>query len=102
MKNKIVLTDELVKKIAHLSRIELDVSEISDFRDQLNTVLKYVEVMNEVDTSKIVEDLKTKGSCRLREDTVEPSLSAKNVFGDDSRSESGYFRVDGNLSEPEH
>ena len=45
-----MLTLEEVKKIAHLSRIELSDSELEKFQKDLSSILDYVEDLKNVDT----------------------------------------------------
>ncbi|MDR0632215.1 MAG: Asp-tRNA(Asn)/Glu-tRNA(Gln) amidotransferase subunit GatC [Holosporaceae bacterium] len=43
------VTNENVKKIAHLARIRVDDSQISEVRDNLNKILDFVDQLEEVD-----------------------------------------------------
>src|SRR4030065_2204232 len=97
----IKLDDKLVKHIAKLSRISLSDSEIPEFKDKLNEVLKYVQVLDKVKNIKDSGFLLRNISCRLREDVVKPGLTSKEALANAPRAEKGYFRVDGALSEPE-
>ena len=47
------LSIEEVKKIAYLARIELTDAEIDKFANQLGNILQYVDILSEVDTSKV-------------------------------------------------
>lgn len=44
---------EQVRKVAHLARLELDAGEEEQFTTQLNSILDYVEQLNELDTTDI-------------------------------------------------
>jgi len=47
------ITREEIKHIAELSRLSLTPAEEEKFRMQLDSILKYVSQLNEVDTKKI-------------------------------------------------
>ena len=47
------LTKEEVLKIAKLSKLSFEEKEIEKFQIELNDILKYIDMLNEVDTSKI-------------------------------------------------
>ena len=47
------LTKEEVLKIAKLSKLSFEDKEIEKFQVELNDILKYIDMLNEVDTSKI-------------------------------------------------
>lgn len=44
------LTREEVLKIAKLSKLEFKEEEIENFQNELNDILKYIDILNEVDT----------------------------------------------------
>ena len=47
------ITTEDVKKIALLSRLELNDGEVEMFRGQLGSILEYVEMLSEVDVENV-------------------------------------------------
>ena len=47
------LTKEEVLKIAKLSKLSFEEAEIEKFQVELNDILKYIDMLNEVDTSKV-------------------------------------------------
>lgn len=47
------ITREEIKHIAELSRLELSEEEIKKFGGQLDSILKYVSQLDEVDTKKV-------------------------------------------------
>ncbi len=70
------LSREEVLKIAKLSRLEFKEEEIENYRTSLNTILKYVDELAEVNTDN-VEPLTQINSqvTALRDDVVKTSLS---------------------------
>lgn len=47
------LTREEVLKIAKLSKLEFSEEKIKEYQHQLNDVLNYIDILNEVDTSQV-------------------------------------------------
>lgn len=68
------LTRDQVLHIAKLARLELKSDEIDKMTSQLSSILDYIEVLNEVDTSDVKPTAQVTGITNaLREDTVRPS-----------------------------
>lgn len=44
---------EQVRKVAHLARLELEAEEEERFTTQLNSILEYFELLNELDTKDV-------------------------------------------------
>ncbi len=44
---------EQVRKVAHLARLQLSETEEAQFTTQLNSILDYVEQLNELDTTDV-------------------------------------------------
>lgn len=102
--SNIVLDEKLVRYIAKLSRIRLSDDEVADFKDKLNEVLRYVKVLDEIKpntTGKSDILQRTVDLSELRSDNILPSLLPDEALSNAPKSEHGYFRVDGALSEPE-
>jgi len=55
------LTKPQVKHISDLARLKLSDAEIERFRRQLSSILGYVELLNEADTSKVAPTAQTTG-----------------------------------------
>ncbi len=65
-----------VEHIAHLARLTLTAGEAERFRQQLGGILKYVEKLEEIDTSRTEPTSHTLALANvMREDTPRPSLS---------------------------
>jgi aspartyl-tRNA(Asn)/glutamyl-tRNA(Gln) amidotransferase subunit C len=47
------ITEDLTRKVADLARLNLTDEEIRSFTGQLKQVLKYVDEINEIDTSQV-------------------------------------------------
>lgn len=65
-----------VTHVARLARLKLDQKQVELFTTQLNTVLEYMEKLQEVDTSKVKPTFHVTPMHNVfREDDVRPSLS---------------------------
>ena len=75
------LTKEEVLKIAKLSKLSFEEKEIEKFQIELNDILKYIDMLNEVDTSK-VEPLVYINEVvnNFREKEEKPSLKIEKVL----------------------
>ena len=61
-----------VKKVAHLARIKLDESKTDELCGSLNSILHFVEQLNEVDCSKIDDDMQYTTTLHERADIAVP------------------------------
>ncbi|HUU68399.1 MAG TPA: Asp-tRNA(Asn)/Glu-tRNA(Gln) amidotransferase subunit GatC [Planctomycetota bacterium] len=69
------ITPELVDYIAHLARIELTDDERKLYRVQLESILDYIDKLNELDTSGVEPMIHTLSITNVfRADAVKPSL----------------------------
>lgn len=68
-----MLNKKQVKKVAELARLELSEEELEDLREDLSSILDYVEKLEEVDTSQVDD---------------EPIFSIQNQFREDSPDDS--------------
>jgi aspartyl-tRNA(Asn)/glutamyl-tRNA(Gln) amidotransferase subunit C len=88
-----ISTDD-VKHVAKLARLELTDEEINKYSKQLGDILKYVEQMNEVDTTGIepmphaipVYNV-------MREDVVKYEQTKEELMANAPYEEDGFFRV---------
>lgn len=55
------LTKDEVRHIAHLARLRLSDEEVEKFSVQLTGILAWIEMLNEVDTSDVVETSQVTG-----------------------------------------
>lgn len=85
---------EEIEHIANLARLELTETEKEKFSHHLDTILDYVEKLNELDTSKIPIT-----SCGIslqnvfRNDDIKKSLSSKDVLQNAPSSKDNFFKV---------
>ena len=75
------ITNELVEYVATLSRIRLDGQQSEKMKEELNAVLDYMDVLNQIDTTQI-EPLSHVFPVQnvMREDTVQPSYPREELL----------------------
>jgi len=65
------LTDDQVRHIAQLARLNLSEEEVSRFSTELTSILEYVDMLQEVDTKDTEALIQVTGQKNgLREDTI--------------------------------
>ena len=89
-----MITIQDVEHVAKLARLDLTEEEKVKFSKQLGDVLKYVEQMNEVDTSNVeplshVVDFNNV----MREDEIHYDCSKEELMMNAPEEENGFFRV---------
>ena len=90
-----MITKDTVKSIAHLARLEFTEAEMETFTGQLNSILGYMEKLNQLDTSK-VEATSHVGEVAtpMRNDEVHPSNVIQDLLEKDAPdAEENFFRV---------
>jgi len=91
-KNKI--SEQEVKKIAELSRLSLTSEELKKRTEDMNSILNYMDTLNEIDTENVKELYNVHDmNSSLREDNYEPPLDKKNVLANSQSSNSDYVEV---------
>ncbi len=85
---------EEVEHIAWLARIELSEEEKKLFALQLNTILDYFHIIEEINTEGVQPTLHVLNRVNVsREDVVKESLSAEVALANAPAKEKGYFRA---------
>lgn len=85
---------ELLDKMAHLARLEFDDKDAEKMMHDMTAIINWVEKLNEVDTAG-VEPLTSMSHeiNSLREDKIQPRLSAEEVLKNAPRKTDNYFSV---------
>lgn len=88
------VTENDVRYMAGLARLQLSDDEIKSFANDMNKILDYMELLEEVDTENVeplahVIDLDS----RLRNDEAKEPLSHKDALKNAPDADSDYFRV---------
>ena len=88
------VTENDVKVVASLSRLNIHDEEISDVISQLDKFLTYVENLQAIDTEKIESTTYPLPMQNIfRADEVKPSLSRELALSNAPLQEDGYFKV---------
>ncbi len=85
---------ELLDKMAHLARLEFDDKDAEKMMHDMTAIINWVEKLNEVDTTGI-EPLTSMSHevNSLREDKIQPQLTAEDVLKNAPRKTDNYFSV---------
>ncbi len=88
------ITRELLDKMAHLARLELNEKDTEKMMQDMSTILDWMEKLNEVNTDGI-EPLTTMSHevNALREDQVKLHLEHEEVLQNAPKKDLNYFRV---------
>jgi aspartyl-tRNA(Asn)/glutamyl-tRNA(Gln) amidotransferase subunit C len=88
------ISREQVQHVARLARVKLDDDQVEHYREDLSSILDYVDKLEELDVSE-VEPTAHAGTVepRLRDDEVEQRLDHDAILKNAPDSEAGQFRV---------
>jgi aspartyl-tRNA(Asn)/glutamyl-tRNA(Gln) amidotransferase subunit C len=85
---------ETLRKIAHLSRLDLEVNTEKDLIGRMNRILTWMEKLNEIDTSEVEPLTHMSEEVNvLREDEVKPPLPHDRGLYNAPKKDADYFRV---------
>jgi aspartyl-tRNA(Asn)/glutamyl-tRNA(Gln) amidotransferase subunit C len=91
------ITDQDVAYVADLAHLDLTPEERATFGAQLDSILGYVEQLNELDTSSVAPMAQVLVAQHenetLRDDVVRPSLSVDAALANAPERGAGYFKV---------
>lgn len=90
-----VITDDIVRYVAGLSRLSLTDSDIVKFRTQLSSILDYIAQLNEVDTEGVLPTTHVLTSMKnvFREDDLEESLTPDEALSSAPSKKDNFFKV---------
>ncbi len=85
---------ESLQKIAHLARLEMPASAEDEMMRSLNSVLSWMEELNEIDTAEVkpLTHMSLEMNA-LREDVVIPNISREEGLKNAPKQDGMYFRV---------
>jgi len=88
------ITENDVKYIANLARLELTDKEIEYFTGQLSSIINYVDQLKELDTANIEPTTHAMPIQNVfREDAVKPSLKVEDALKNAPAKEGNLFKV---------
>jgi aspartyl-tRNA(Asn)/glutamyl-tRNA(Gln) amidotransferase subunit C len=84
----------MVRRIARLARIKVSEEDVPRLEDELNSILKWVEMLNEVDTSN-TEPLTSvvRTQMKMREDVVTAGQDPDAVTANAPRKDDSFYVV---------
>ena len=99
--NGMDITDKTVEEIAHLARLQFEGEEKEAIKKDLNRILDFMEVLNEVETSN-VEPLiyMTDETNIMRKDEVKTTITQAQALKNAPDKDSDYFKVPKVLKNP--
>lgn len=99
-KNNDIISKDLVKHVADLANLGLSNKELIKFRDQLSSILNFVNNLNQVDTTNVEPTSQVTGLVNVfRKDEVKPSLSVDDALKNAPGKHEHYFKVNAVLEE---
>lgn len=94
MTKNLTISKKQVEHVAWLAKIELNEDEKNAFTKQLNEILDYFKKIDEIDTSNIEPTFHILDLVNvLREDKVEPSLSAEDALKNAPQKEGSFIKA---------
>tara|TARA_Y100001970_G_scaffold75890_1_gene96228 strand:+ start:604 stop:912 length:309 start_codon:yes stop_codon:yes gene_type:complete len=88
------ITKKELKKIATLSKLSLSESELKNHTKDLNNILEYMDLLNEIDTSNTEELVNVHDAkSDLREDNSEDSIPKEKVIDNSPQSKEDYIEI---------
>lgn len=85
---------EMLQKIAHLARLEVKPDEETDLLNSLNSVLTWMEQLNEVDTTGVEPLTHMSAETNvLRDDVIGNHLSREQALANAPRHDGQFFEV---------
>jgi aspartyl-tRNA(Asn)/glutamyl-tRNA(Gln) amidotransferase subunit C len=88
------LSLEEVTHVARLARLRLDHTELEQMRSQLNSILDYIALLQEVDVTDVAPTAQVTGlTTVVREDAVTTGLSQAAALANAPAQRNGLFQV---------
>ena len=91
------VTTEDVKMVAKLSRLNFTEEELEKMREDLSSVIGYVEELNKIDTTNINPNMQE--NAVLRKDEPKKSIDRTEILKNAPKTDGAYFVVPSVLSE---
>lgn len=91
---QVKITRQEVEHVALLARLELTEEEVVTYTEQLNSILDYAAMLDNLNTEEILPTAHALPLHNvLREDQVHPSLEREKVLANAPEAEEGFFKV---------
>ena len=90
-----MLTEEQIRHVAKLAKLELADNEVEKFQKQLSEVIDYFRILDEVNTEKVEPTSQVTGLENvMREDKSASSLSQEESLSGSNRIDKNMFKVE--------
>ena len=88
------VTDDIVKHIAHLARLEFKGEDLEAIRGDMEKIIDFMDKLSEIDTENIEPLIFMNENVNvLREDVSNQTLTKENALSNAPKSDSDYFRI---------
>ncbi len=88
-----MITADEIKKLAHLARIEVTEEEVAQYAQDLESILGYVDQINNVDVSSVDGAPLQINNFRLDENPHESGQYIESLLADAPASQDGFYKV---------
>ncbi|PWT98059.1 MAG: Asp-tRNA(Asn)/Glu-tRNA(Gln) amidotransferase GatCAB subunit C [Bacteroidetes bacterium] len=89
-----IITDEIVEKVAHLAKLEFNKEEKESIKQDLQKMISFVEKLNELDTTNVVPQIHMSEEVNvLREDEIKGSVSRAEALKNAPSADENFFKV---------
>jgi aspartyl-tRNA(Asn)/glutamyl-tRNA(Gln) amidotransferase subunit C len=93
---KPTISPEIVKKVAQLSKLNLSDSEVATFAKLFTDTLKYMDMLNELDTDRVTETYQVTGLTNVFQGSeTKESLRVDKALNNASERVDDYFATKG-------
>ena len=94
MKNKITVDDKLIEDLSRLAKLKFDKNSSEKIKDDLSSILGFVDTLSEVDTEGIDPLVYMSEEVNvLRADEISNEVSQENALKNAPQKDSDYFKV---------
>ena len=88
------VTDDIVKHIAHLARLDFKGEELDAIKGDMEKIIDFVDKLSEIDTENVEPLIFMNEKVNvLREDIPNQTLTKENALANAPKSDSDYFRI---------
>ena len=86
-----MLNNQQIRKIAHLARLNIDPKEEEKFASQVGDVIKHFEMLNELDTEKVIPTIHAIELKNITRDDVSQTCMNRDLLLEKAPSREGEF-----------
>ncbi|OFI49637.1 asparaginyl/glutamyl-tRNA amidotransferase subunit C [Floricoccus tropicus] len=88
------ITEEEVRHVANLSKLEFDDQEVTAYAEQLGKIIEMIDLLNEVDTEGVEFTSNVANNTNfMREDVSTPGWNRDELMRNVPESEDGFIKV---------